>query len=541
MRRSRRNREQLTVSLFPFLAVLICTLGVLVIMLVMAAKDADIEARKVREDDQEKQLAKIAALELELNTKLVQVEGLELIRPQATKRLEQIRNHRGYLENEIRKLDQQAIQLAAQLQQVNQKAEQPRESIAYDREIDLLKSQIEEARKQLNGVRQAAAEFQPVAYSIVPQPGPGGTNRRPIYLECTGKGVVIQPLGVTLKSSSFVEPVEPGNPLDVALLVIREYWKKYDLAGDAGNPYPLLVIRPSGAQSYVVARRAMKSWDDEFGYEIVEEEKILDFGKVDEQLKADVESAIAEAQRRQSLRAVAAMERRALLRESMNRGSGHRPGLVASGQLGGFVSEGGQTTDTQFADENQPSRSATKSPPNSRPPFKSALDLYRDSSRSGARSSPAIAAKQDNSNPQANSQGQGNVPGSEGQQGNSKISSRKQSIATERGQGWALPSQTPGATGYLRPVRIICAAHQLGVRTAPDSLITIPINDSIENAIEDLIEVVWQLIEGWGSAGDNGYWKPELRITVQPGGRHQFEQLKTLLRQSGLEIKEFAE
>jgi uncharacterized protein YlxW (UPF0749 family) len=56
MRRRRKKRSQLSVSLFPFLAVLICTLGVLIVMLVMAVKSADDQANKVQsEDDAEKQ------------------------------------------------------------------------------------------------------------------------------------------------------------------------------------------------------------------------------------------------------------------------------------------------------------------------------------------------------------------------------------------------------------------------------------------------------------------------------------------------------
>ena len=44
MRRPRKRRTPPGVSLFPFLAVLICTLGVLIVMLVIAVKAADSSA-----------------------------------------------------------------------------------------------------------------------------------------------------------------------------------------------------------------------------------------------------------------------------------------------------------------------------------------------------------------------------------------------------------------------------------------------------------------------------------------------------------------
>ena len=52
MSRLRKNRNQPNVSLFPFLAVLICTLGVLIVMLVLAVKSAEVakEAEQATQD-----------------------------------------------------------------------------------------------------------------------------------------------------------------------------------------------------------------------------------------------------------------------------------------------------------------------------------------------------------------------------------------------------------------------------------------------------------------------------------------------------------
>ena len=81
--RSKARRSQLSVSLFPFLAVLICTLGVLIMMLVMAVKAADDQVRQTQTESDEAQRAKIAELESDLDLRLAQVEGLSMVRPQA--------------------------------------------------------------------------------------------------------------------------------------------------------------------------------------------------------------------------------------------------------------------------------------------------------------------------------------------------------------------------------------------------------------------------------------------------------------------------
>ena len=539
MRRLRRRREQLSVSLFPFLAVLICTLGVLILMLVMAAKNADLEAREVREEDQKNQelvLERISQLEIELNTRQVQVEGLSLVRPEATKRLSHIRNYRGRLEEEIRNLDREASQLAQQLLQLDAEIKNPIEAMVSDEDLESLESQVEQARDKLNEVRNASAEFEPVAYSIVTEPGPGGTRRRPIYLECNEQGVVLQPSGVVLTESDFLDPLIAGNPLDASLLVIREYWNRYDLAGTEGNPYPLLVIRPSGANSYVVARRAMKSWDDEFGYEIVEEDTNLDFGKVDPQLKTEIENAIAEAKRRQSRVVAASIEQRSRLRGSLNEATQQRPGLVASGQLGGFVSTGNSQSGEPSQGISDQSEQSSGFGNDSEPVFDSVLDQYRDNRQAKSSQSKSLPQATDGV-PMNNAQASANLGGGN-QAGNFKFSKPGESLANERGQGWALPSKAPGATGYLRPVRVFCANDQLAVRTATDNLVVIPMKGSTTAAVEELIDVVWKMIDGWGSAGDNGFWKPELRISILPTGRQRFDELKMLLHQSGLEIRE---
>ncbi len=580
MRRSRRNREMVAVSLFPFLAVLICTLGVLIVLLVLAVKAADVEAHDLRASQQAETKAEVDRLAMQLDTEQLRVAGLEQVRPEAVKRMADVRTHRGHLESDIRQLDKQAQELANQLRAIEQQADKP-DIVTADSELAELEEKVALAQENLENVRRQSQQSQPVTYAIVPQAGTGGTHRRPIYIECTAEGLTLQPHQVVLQRNDFGETFLPGNPLDAALLAIREYWTKYDLAGAEGQPYPLLVIRPSGTQSYVLARRAMSSWDSEFGYEVIEEDKVLEFGEHDSQLKEVILAAIADAKRQHAYVAAVREHRSRLLGSADS--SQQRPGLVVSGPQGGFVSENGfaptgsisnasnsqdQAGGDAFAQQasfaaNQPSKPIS--------PFGSALDHYLESPQQPGQRTQSLATNKPSGYPlesrggsgDSNSENNGttntgqnndqaatnsaagtssanaqmaNAPSGSGnfQAGSS---SSCQSLADGRGKNWALPSRTPGATGYLRPVRIYCGPDALQVRTASDEPITIPFDGLTENAIAPLVDSVWKMIDGWGEAGANGYWKPELRFTVQRGGERRFADLRQLLDQSGFQIE----
>ena len=112
-------------------------------------------------------------------------------------------------------------------------------------------------------------------------------------------------------------------------------------------------------------------------------------------------------------------------------------------------------------------------------------------------------------------------------------------MSKARGQDWALPTRTPGATAYRRPIRIVCSkSHYLvysGAANQPPT--SINITPTAENSVEQLVNNIWKLIESWGMAEVGGYWKPVLRLSATPDGVHRAKQLATLLEGSGIEIE----
>ncbi len=299
MRRRRKSREVLGVSLFPFLAVLICTLGVLIVLLVLAVKAADVQATDAKSAVEQEVQRSLDDLGWQADLATAQIEGLEQLRPEVSRRLADARSHRGYLEEEIRELKRKAQSLGEQLLAMEQAEPEAIDVATTQQKIGELESKIAAANSLLKQKRTESKTSGSVTYSIVPHGGSGGTFRRPIFVECTAERLILQPLGIALEKKDFAPPLQPGNMLDSALLAIREYWNRYDLSGQEGSPYPLLVVRPDGAETYALARHAMQSWDDEFGYELVEADKQLEFGTPDPQLAETVREAITDARQRQ--------------------------------------------------------------------------------------------------------------------------------------------------------------------------------------------------------------------------------------------------
>ena len=111
------------------------------------------------------------------------------------------------------------------------------------------------------------------------------------------------------------------------------------------------------------------------------------------------------------------------------------------------------------------------------------------------------------------------------------------SLAKTRGAGWALPTRTTGATGYLRPIRIVCSTDSIEMVDVAGQTKRIAFSPTTESALGPMVDEIWKRIDSWGIAGTGSYWKPELRVTVAPGAEQRFQEFQGLLYQSGLAIK----
>jgi len=541
--KKRRQSERLTVSLFPFLAVLICTLGILIVLLVISVQSASVEADTRAAASQAKQQEQLTDVLERGEFMEFEAQNVESVRADVSQRLAISKSDRSYLQQQIKDLESEARTVYLQYRELQKRPDKrsnlANEELVTKTELDQLSESIASVQQQIDQKRSEVPKVAAtVNFQVVPYSGGGGTNRRPIYIECDANGLTLQPLGIHLKKHDFVDPNRIGNVLDSALLAIREYYQKHGLADDETKPYPLLIVRPEGAWAYSLARRAMKSWDDEFGYELVDRNTPLEFGNSDASLEKEIRATIETAHRRQL--AIASRARSAETRF----GTTFRDGL---GSTGGGFGAGRIPTDAASSTGDHLQRASHNQHQSSTASYAGGTGGL--DGRAGQRAA-GIASQFESEDSAGFANGQSVEgsssagPGGKGKIGlasrsasQSRASAEPVSIAQTRGANWALPSQTTGARAYVRPIRLGCDSQQIHILSQNKIVATIPLGARTEDSVDALVSEIWKTIDGWGIAGENAFWKPELRFSVLPGGQQRFADLQMLLDRSGLIVE----
>lgn len=307
--RTGRRRSTLSPSLFPFLAVLVCTLGTLILMLALVATGAAQPDPAATADPatstrangsqsiEDLLAAAVADNPVDAATRTIgqsdfQSEHFAAIRDEQIADLESRRDRLAYLQNEIRELRSKLEQLRDQVD-----ASEIPEADIDQSQIERLRTTLRDETEKLEKLRQAKIGAKP-RIVIVPHRGQNGTIRRPIYVVCGPSGVTIMPEGIQistqqLERSRDAAKIGGDSPLSAALAAARVHVTRY--YGDDNPPYPMLVVRPDGIHSYAAARAAMADWDDQFGYELIPNDVDVAYGKSDASLKAAMKTAVDDA------------------------------------------------------------------------------------------------------------------------------------------------------------------------------------------------------------------------------------------------------
>ena len=513
MRRRRSAQTTLKPSLFPFLAVLICTMGALIALLVLGVQQAHVHAEVVVQQQQSRTKEQEEKEEQERLKHEDFVWQQEILEEQRTKKTSQLADRRlqlSHLEEHLRQLQgewQRAQEKMRQLQQLRQQRQDQSED--WQQQLADLQQQIKQTQQQLDVLRQQT-ENADKGYAIVVYNGSRGTKRRPIYLECTDAGILIHPGGVQISRADLDGPGGPGNPLDACLRAIREYLAQQGPAQE--EPYPLLLVRPDAVYTYARAREAMKSWEDEFGYELIEAKVPLKFSPPDENLKTILLQTIRDARQRQI-----SLSRAMPSRFAGRAGEQYRP--ANSHRRPKSPSSPGRSAAGRGFGDGQ-SGAAGKNP---------AL-------QQGASGEPGTASSNRQTGADRQLEGAGTpqaFAGSDGEGGATTAPGNRKG-------GWGLPKRKFGSTGISRPVTVICTTDRLIIvpgryeRLAP---FTTQTGGNVPGALDRFVGSLWDYMENWGIAVAGGYWKPVLNVEVRPGADIHFEQLKTLLESSGIEVK----
>lgn len=272
------------VSLFPFLAVLLCTMGALLVLLVVLAQRAgeqavvDAQSAPIETASFEQAPAlpdvdveRVNQLALKLKVLRSVEQKLAIQRQQADERLRAEQDKLTHLEEHTRRLEHEVAKLAIAAEQLkvaedNQAVDQQQ----AERELKRLRALIAEKEAL---VEQLRAEPQGErTYAIMPFLGKDGTVVPRIYIECCKRGVIVQPEGTLLDEDDFFDPNWSGNPL---LQVVRATQQHLQAATAAAGqtapplPLPLMIVRPDGIAQFGLARRALEASEVEYGYEFV--------------------------------------------------------------------------------------------------------------------------------------------------------------------------------------------------------------------------------------------------------------------------------
>src|SRR5688572_23326954 len=275
MSRAKATDVSSPISLFPFIGVLLCTMGALLVVLIavspsgraIASRQVTTQHKAAIVDDDPRareQLEKVNQYVAQLNR----------VRSEAEAKLREGQLRLSHLESHMRRLEDQlrSLQLAAQeIVDLEQEHYDDREQA--EREAERLQQLIAQMRATIDSLKQEQ-NTKKRSYALVPYEGPNGTFRRPIYVECRNDELILQPEGVRISVDDLRPPIGAGNPLAAALRAAREHLLEIHPEENQNRdtePYPLLVVRPSGPAMFAPAQRAIKSGDFDFGYELVEE------------------------------------------------------------------------------------------------------------------------------------------------------------------------------------------------------------------------------------------------------------------------------
>jgi hypothetical protein len=289
-----RARKHLRPDTFPFLAVLLCAMGSLILLLLIMDRKAKAVARakalqavtRVAEEEERVRAARQAEWERRcraLHASLLQQEDevqqqVRAVQGRMTAATGQLRTEEGRrgdlqraLQEEQTRLVDGARDLAAGRARV---AEAERQTQATRAELAVLNGNLRQLEQTLADLRAARRRAEQT-YSVVPYRGKRGDNRRPLYVECTAAGLVFHPDRQVLAGTDFT-PVAVRTEIERRIARQRERLKAAGTSGDK-SAYLLFLVRPDGVGSYTLTLGAVRALEVEFGYELIDRDWLLDF------------------------------------------------------------------------------------------------------------------------------------------------------------------------------------------------------------------------------------------------------------------------
>jgi len=445
-------------------------------------------------------------------------ENFALAKQKAEEELAEHQAQLALAEKETQKIKDELARLAQLAQQLDSQTQATPEEVEHLKRLLAQQQQRkEEAERELAQLQKEAAQKEK-SYAVVPYRGPDGTFRRPIYVECSNDKIILQPEGIELVPGDFQTFDSPDNPFDTALRVIRQYYIDSGQVVRGSEPYPLLIVRPSGVEMFSNALQATGNWVKDFGYEIVCEDWNIQYPEPNDELRRRILQQLEISRNRLSSNRVA---RR--MAERQDGGSGNEMPQFRVNHRGEVVPVGGQIR----GEEMQRPLAANRQMPEQQVGGQELSGNGTNEAKRMSANTERVAGK----NPEQ-------AAGAEGAEQQIPMMAQMQN-PPQRPQNWALKEVTQFSSSVSRTVRIRCEADRF-VLVAQAGLATdrtIPIGNSVSTATDQLVQAVWEFQNSWGSAGENMHWRPILKVQIAPGGEQRLQELRILLRNSGMVVE----
>ncbi len=320
-----RRASNNNVSLFPFLAVLVCAMGALILLLLVTTRrirsqqiatlesqteivqpaPAPIPEPVIELPEPEPEPAIPAPPEkIEYQPSIVPIAITSVVDTipspvtDDTRRTDHVQRDTAALRGYDRMLSERLNQWATSDQQLHDRYKQAtaghkqlvdsekklnKQYAATKRDVAESKETKRLLEEQLAALRRAIAqkESEPVnavsKFRIVPFDGISGTVRHPIMIECVGDRFRFLPEDIELTKAQLESFVSSFNPLLSGAAALNAHWAMREKqTATVGEPYILLVVRPSGSLGFYAAKRMLRRLDVPIGYELLGEEQELD-------------------------------------------------------------------------------------------------------------------------------------------------------------------------------------------------------------------------------------------------------------------------
>lgn len=314
----RRTSSTGTVSLFPFLAVLVCAMGALILLLLVTTRrirQQTIARHQIVKPESEPSADETPAAPVpaetpppppEIVTAPPGPEEQPILPPMARDpepqvlkpfdptpgllaKLADLEREQRLHSSRVQQLRQQLTELEALADKQSQLAdEQEEKQVAIATEKERLnhlylrvrqqrqetQERADELREQIQQARMQAAT-EDSRFTFVPYDGHSGTTRRPIVIECTADRFTFVSEEVSLQAGDLDGFTPRYNPLLYATQALIRYWERRDRSStqEFGEPYVMLVVRPGGTTAYYVARGLLAGLGEQFGYELVTDDQ----------------------------------------------------------------------------------------------------------------------------------------------------------------------------------------------------------------------------------------------------------------------------